>query len=357
MRYLLLLQAEPLMPTDEAPRLSKLSMFLAAYWAILLPCLLAFIAVYLLLPRTRRTAPVAGMLCGGAALLLGAVFLIHSAGIWQESLLFYCFGGIAVLAGGLMITQSNPVYAALSFALVVLSSCGLFLLQAAPFLMAATIIIYAGAIVVTFLFVIMLAQQEGYSSADLRSREPFLSAAAGFVLLAATLVTVHKAMATPELDQAINQLQAINAATSMQDINRVLGTPPDKKDVQARRTLTLVTVASRYIPQEKEKLIDAVARIESAWIQQKDKALKEDATLVLAELEAVRLAHGTLSPPATIPGHKDLMPGKLPHRNVEGLGRLLFTDYLVPVEIAAVLLLVATIGAIVIAGRHTEVLR
>ena len=41
------------------------------------------------------------------------------------------------------------------------STCGLFLLQAAPFLMAATIIIYAGAIVVTFLFVIMLAQQEG----------------------------------------------------------------------------------------------------------------------------------------------------------------------------------------------------
>ena len=76
-------------------------------------------------------------------------------------------------------------------------------------------------------------------------------------------------------------------------------------------------------------------------------------------MEAIRQAHGTLSPPGTrsIPGHKDLVAGKLPHRNVEGLGRLLFTDYLVPVEIAAVLLLVATIGAIVIAGRHTEVLR
>ena len=58
-----------------------------------------------------------------------------------------------------------------SFALVVLSSCGLFLLQAAPFLMAATIIVYAGAIVVTFLFVIMLAHQEGPSDADYRSRE------------------------------------------------------------------------------------------------------------------------------------------------------------------------------------------
>ena len=59
----------------------------------------------------------------------------------------------------MLVTQQNPARAALSFALVVLSTCGLFLLLAAPFLMAATIVIYAGAIVVTFLFVIMLAQQ------------------------------------------------------------------------------------------------------------------------------------------------------------------------------------------------------
>jgi hypothetical protein len=42
---------------------------------------------------------------------------------------------------------------------------------AAPFLAAATVIVYAGAIVVTFVFVIMLAQQEGMASADQRSRE------------------------------------------------------------------------------------------------------------------------------------------------------------------------------------------
>ena len=41
--------------------------------------------------------------------------------------------------------------------MVVLSTCGLFLLNAAPFLMAGTVIIYAGAIIVTFLFVLMLA--------------------------------------------------------------------------------------------------------------------------------------------------------------------------------------------------------
>src|SRR5262249_14713659 len=79
-----------------------------------------------------------------------------------------------------------------SFAMVILSTCGLFLLQAAPFLMAATIIIYAGAIVVTFLFVIMLAQQSGLDNADYRSREPFLSCVAGFVLLAAILCVLQR---------------------------------------------------------------------------------------------------------------------------------------------------------------------
>ena len=75
-------------------------------------------------------------------------------------------------------------------ALVVMNVCGLFLLQGAPFLMAASIIIYAGAIIVTFLFVLMLAQQRGFSDADDRTREPFLATFSGFVLLGVMLVVI-----------------------------------------------------------------------------------------------------------------------------------------------------------------------
>src|SRR5262249_56183228 len=112
-------------------------------------------------------------------------------GVAEAMVLFYAFAALAVAGGVLLVTHHNPVYAALSFSLVVLSTCGLFLLQAAPFLMAATTIVYAGAIVVTFLFVIMLAQQEGISSADQRSREPFLATVAGFVLLGPLLSVLH----------------------------------------------------------------------------------------------------------------------------------------------------------------------
>ena len=113
-----------------------------------------------------------------------------------ETVLFYAFSGIAIVSGALLVTQRNPARAALSFALVVLSTCGLFLLLAAPFLMAATIIVYAGAIVVTFLFVLMLAQQEGLSDADARSREPLLATLTGFVLLGALLYVLKLGYAT-----------------------------------------------------------------------------------------------------------------------------------------------------------------
>src|SRR5262249_35426282 len=48
---------------------------------------------------------------------------------------------------------------------------------------------------------------------------------------------------------------------------------------------------------------------------------------------------------------------RLPAYNVAALGRSLFSDYLLAVALAGVLLTVATIGAIVIAGRRTEGLR
>src|SRR5262245_5261148 len=136
---------------------------------LLLPLAIGAAAILLLLPRPRAFPAFAGALTGLVALLLAGWFFIAAVGLSIESFLFLVFSLLAIVAGGLLVTQQNPARAAISFALVVLSTCGLFMLLAAPFLMAATVVIYAGAIVVTFLFVLMLAQQEGLSSADARS--------------------------------------------------------------------------------------------------------------------------------------------------------------------------------------------
>jgi NADH-quinone oxidoreductase subunit J len=101
-----------------------------------------------------------------------------------EAVLFWLFAGAAITSAILMITNRNPVYSALWFAVVTLSVCGLFLLQFAPFLAAATVVVYAGAIVVTFVFVIMLAQQGGATTYDQRSRQPLVATLAAFILLA-----------------------------------------------------------------------------------------------------------------------------------------------------------------------------
>src|SRR5262249_42599342 len=144
-----------------------------------------------------------------------------------ETVLFYAFSAVAILGGALLVTHHNPVYAALAFALVVLSTCGLFLLLAAPFLMAATVIIYAGAIIVTFLFVIMLAQQAGLSSADARSREPFLTCLAGFILLAALVAVLRLNYDTSALEPLLEQVRQAAAATSEAEVRQALGGDPN----------------------------------------------------------------------------------------------------------------------------------
>ena len=81
------------------------------------------------------------------------------------------------------VTMRSPVYCALWFAMTLVGTAALLLFQGAQFLGIATIVVYAGAILVTFLFVLMLAQPEGHTYYDRVSWEPILSACTGAVLI------------------------------------------------------------------------------------------------------------------------------------------------------------------------------
>ena len=71
-------------------------------------------------------------------------------------LLFYLFGTVAVVASLLVVAQRNPIYSVLLLVTSFGALSGLYVLLDAPFVAAIQIIIYAGAIMVLFLFVVML---------------------------------------------------------------------------------------------------------------------------------------------------------------------------------------------------------
>jgi NADH-quinone oxidoreductase subunit J len=74
----------------------------------------------------------------------------------SEITLFYVFGAVAVAASLLVIAQKNPIYSVLLLIASFGALSGLYVLLEAPFVAVIQIIVYAGAIMVLFLFVVML---------------------------------------------------------------------------------------------------------------------------------------------------------------------------------------------------------
>jgi NADH-quinone oxidoreductase subunit J len=149
------------------------------------------VGVYIALPRRGVNPQILGGLLAAIAAGLIVLILTVKAHGQTPNLYFYIFAAVA-LAGALrVITHPRPVYAALYFILTVLASAGLFVLLAAEFLAFALIIVYAGAILITYLFVIMLATQapsedqvEVLADYDASSNEPVAATFVGFLFLA-----------------------------------------------------------------------------------------------------------------------------------------------------------------------------
>lgn len=329
---------------------------LTELWFLLLPAALGMMAIYLLLPRPQRISPLVGALTGGAALVLAGVLLIRGQIATIETFLFFAFSGIAIVAGAMVVAMRNPAYAALSFALVVLSTCGLFLLQAAPFLMAATIIIYTGAIIVTFLFVLMLAQQEGPSDADQRSREPFLATVAGFVLLGAILCVLNLNYDTRKLDALLERMTAAADQESTTQIANALGNEESFfGELLQQARLVRGALDRRMLESE-------VENTQLNWVEYKQegnaKAMRETLQKLVKITTRVRDSYGSLQQPSAGAPRSDFsVPAADSRETVAPLGRALYTDYLLAVELGGMLLLVASIGTIAIAQRRGEVVR
>lgn len=160
---------------------------------ILLPLVFGAGAVIWLLPSVKSKPRLVAGVLGVVSLYFLSAFT-HRSGSLERDVMFDIFAAVALASGAMMVTDRSPAYAALWFALVTLAVCGLFFLQSAPFLAAASVIVYAGAIIVTFLFVLMLAAKGGQGSAeyDQRPTHGVFATVSAFVLLGIVVGTVHQ---------------------------------------------------------------------------------------------------------------------------------------------------------------------
>jgi NADH-quinone oxidoreductase subunit J len=227
-----------------------------SFWAILAGSL----AVWMLLPNRFAY----GKTLGGALAIVAAGLFASDwplLGNWTYQAVFWLLATVTLGAAVCTICSRSPVYSAIWFALSLLGTAGLFFYNGAQFLGVATIVVYAGAIVVTFLFVIMLSQPEGHSDYDRISWGWFPKTFS--VLAAATMVAL---------------------------LTFLLG--------------NLRTEAAK-----------------------------------LPAVEAVAASHARLTAPAAL----------LDRNHVANLGRHLFSEHLISVELAGTLLLAALVGAVAIA--------
>lgn len=355
---------------------------------IVLAAVLAIAAFYLLLPKPKRRSVALGSAAAVASFAVLVLWLVQHFGKPTQELvanvLFFFFAAGALVNGTVLVAQRNPARGAISFAFVILSTCGLFLLLAAPFLMAATIIIYAGAIIVTFLFVLMLSRASGPSDENDRSREPLLGSLAGFAFVGLVLFTLYKNAPTADAGTKPPPLPApVITADEKSKFAEVVARLDRAANDAEKLSPTDGASIDKWYEEFDAIFADAATTMGSSWYRLRSTRLElKDAQVPLGDAQArdmllrmrtVLVAKDDVSkgilksiderrfePAAAAARVRQLRDEyrlllgstELPARNVANIGYVLYANQLLAVELAGTLLLVATIGAVAIAGRR-----
>ena len=197
---------------------------------ILVLCVVAGVGTVLLLPSRREASlrKVGGCVLLAAGLILAALMLRLTAGNPQGGMgpYFWIFSAIAIFGAIRVVTHPQPVNSALYFVLTVFASAGLFLLLWAEFMAAALVLIYAGAILVTYVFVIMLASEAAQPGTGARnltehdrvSRDPMIAAAVGFALMGVMLFVIFDKASEIKTNPSEIQQTIVSGATQWEPL-------------------------------------------------------------------------------------------------------------------------------------------
>ncbi|MDX2147346.1 MAG: NADH-quinone oxidoreductase subunit J [Planctomycetota bacterium] len=286
---------------------------------------LGAVGLCLALPRRGINPQIVGgviaAVAAGLILLMLGIRTTADAGPGAlPNVFFYVFGFIALAAAVRVVTHPRPVYAALYFIMTVLASAGLFLILSAEFMAFALIIVYAGAILITYLFVIMLAtqapaegQDEVLADYDTSAREPVAAAFVGFVMLA---------VLTTMMFRGVSQM-------------------PPVQDQQARAAGVLA-----QLPGKIERALDRAGTLEPGW-----SLAMEPGT----ERAKVDVERGTVTLVDRFNNQREApLPAGLEPKNVDELGFNLLAEHPGSIEIAGVILLMAMLGAVVLSRKQVE---
>jgi NADH-quinone oxidoreductase subunit J len=114
------------------------------------------------------------------------------------SVLFFVFAGLAIACAVSMVYHRNPLYSAISLVGVFLSLSCIYITLAAPFIAAVQVLIYAGAIMVLVVFVIMLLNLDEDKPLDRLRYLYAVGGGLGLILLAQTFFIFYAVMRAPQ---------------------------------------------------------------------------------------------------------------------------------------------------------------
>jgi NADH-quinone oxidoreductase subunit J len=162
-----------------------------------LTTLLGALGMWLMLPRGTARGRGVGILMATIALGLGAS-QVPRLGEWMADGIFLILAATTIVSAAAAVTFRNPLYCAIWFGQSLVGAAGLFFFTGAQFLAVATVVVYAGAILVAFLFVLMLAQPEGKAPYDRVSWEALISAVTGMVIVGVLSMTIGRVFSPAE---------------------------------------------------------------------------------------------------------------------------------------------------------------
>ncbi|MDZ4829662.1 MAG: NADH-quinone oxidoreductase subunit J [Phycisphaerae bacterium] len=305
-------------------------------YALHIAAAIGALGLYLLIrpgnPRVRTAGTLLGV--AGAALFVAAAIrglnrAFDGSAAGSLPVVPAVMGLIAIAGAARMVTHPKPVFAALYFILVVVSTAGMFLALQAEFMAFALIIVYAGAILITYMFVLMLAQQsptesvgdvEGGTNYDRVPREPIAAIAVGFLLLATLGDSLFSTQS--ELRHTARPATVTDAAERTW---RELEAMPRRLDA----TVSKLRAGAVPIPFADGRLIH-VAKDGSAMVH-------------------VQVADGGVVSFLDLPLSDDQAP-----TNTQSVGLALVSSFPASLELASVILLMAMFGAVVLARKQIE---